>query len=237
MSSKVTLKPERFDVYYPFKNKEGVMCPGIKPVSRSIEEILMTMRHDGIKQLVDGITEATKAKDKERKAELKKQLPAITWCGTSGGRTRAASHMTANQLIMIDIDHVKEIDKATEEVSTKLAELPDLMNRLLIFHITPSGEGWRFVFYAWEDTKGVKANMDRFVHETGVDAYGDYDEPVKDLSRLSFIVDWDKVVFFNKDLVEKGFTYDELPIVAGEQNDDDDEEQPDGESEQGVKVR
>lgn len=233
MSSKVTLKPERFDVYYPFTNKEGVMCPGIKPVSRSIDEILMTMRHDGIKQLVDGITEATKAKDKERKAELKKQLPAITWCGTTGGRTRAASHMTANQLVMIDIDHVKDIEKATEEVSSKLAEQSDLMNRLLIFHITPSGEGWRFVFYAWEDTKGVKANMDRFVHETGVDAYGDYDEPVKDLSRLSFIVDWDKVVFFNKELVEKGFTYDELPIVAGEQSDDDDYEQPVGESEQG----
>lgn len=209
---KCNVKPQIVDVYYPFRNKEGILCPGIKPLSRSISEVCLSMQSPSLKEIVDKVVASTAAGDKEQKAALKKELPAVTWCGTTNGKTRAASHTEPTQLVMVDIDHVENIEEKVPEISEILTKDDDFMSRLLIFHITPSGAGIRLVFYAWEDLPTLEENMKRCVERFGLDKYGDYDEAVHDLSRLSFLVDWGRVVFFNKTLSEEGFEYDELPI-------------------------
>lgn len=216
--------PERVDVYYPFRNKEGVLCPGIKPVSRSIEEVKATMQNATLKEIVDRVVAAEKAGDKEAKSAAKKELPGVTWCGTTNGKTRSAAHSQPTQLVMVDIDHIENMEESVPAISDALAKDDDFMRRLLIFHITPSGAGIRLVFYAWEDLHTTGENMDRCVERFELEKYGKYDDPVHDLSRLSYLVDWDKVIFFNDALSKEGFEYDELPITTnvGEASSDDD---------------
>lgn len=204
--------PQFVDVYYSFRNKEGVMCPGIKPFSRQIGDFIQSMRDPKLKEKIDLIVKAEEEGDKETKAALKKELPAVTWCGTTNGRTRAASHMEPTQLVMVDIDHIHDWTASLAAITDAVSKDDAFLKRLLLFHVTPSGKGVRLVFYAWEDLHTIKANMDRCVERLELTKYGDYDEQVHDLSRLSFVVDWGRVVFYNKELAEQGIEYDELPI-------------------------
>lgn len=207
------LKPNQFDVYYPRRNKEGVLIPGVMPISRGIDDII-TITHDkGLFELVGKVEAAAKAGDSKTKNELKKGLPAVTWCGCTHGKPRASENAEPTQLVMIDIDHIKEMITALPKISDRVMADKEFLDRLFLMHVTPSGEGLRLVFYAWDNLHTLSDNMQECEKRLHLSEFGDFDEPVHDPARLSYLVDHDKIVFLNRELIEKGISYEELPIT------------------------
>lgn len=207
------VKPTLLDVYYPFKNSEGKMCPGLKPVTRSLVDVIMSTSDKKLLDLVNKVTECDENGDKEGKAEAKKQLPAVTWCCTTDGRTRGNAHAKPTQLVMVDIDHITNMPISISEILERWSDNKEFMRRTLAIHVTPSGHGIRIVFFAWEDLHTLSENMERCNELFGLSEYGDFDADVHDFARLSFLVNRERFLFINEKLIEEGFNYEELPLV------------------------
>lgn len=95
-----------FDVYEPWKNKEGRIVPGVKPHPMEWSEIkAKVLARKDVREKIMA--------HREGKEGMKIQLPAICFVGRSTS-TRKASAMVPTQLVMIDIDHCQDAEKAWE---------------------------------------------------------------------------------------------------------------------------
>lgn len=187
-----------FDVYFPFRSKQGTVCPGVVAHPKSFEEIhLLT----GQQQVKDAVYEFRKGN-----ADAKKQLPAVCWVGRSKTSRRKASDMEPTQFVMVDIDHCDDPQGAFRELWPKMQPLREAGEDFLVLaHITPSGKGLRLIFRAMTEEKTLVEHMNRLNELLEFGKYGDFDTAVKDYSRLSFLCVWDEILFAdNKTLKENG---------------------------------
>ena len=139
---------------------------------------------------------------------LKDELPAMMPMGTVGDKTRKKENCTPTGLVMIDIDGTTPLDVAIlkESIEKMKSELERLYVRLI--HITPSGKGLRLLVCCHAD--GMEETIERCVHDLKLDVYGVVDPACKDLSRLSYLVPADYILY------TEGL-FDEVPEVSVQQ--------------------
>ena len=134
-----------FDVYFPFKTKQGKMAPGIKPVPTNFENLFKITENEPYKTILDEVA----CGKKERKPEL----PCVCWVGKSSS-TRQASNMTPTQFVMIDIDHVEDPRVAWDTISKNMGD-EFMKSKLLAAHETPSRHGLRLILAAIEGVENI----------------------------------------------------------------------------------
>lgn len=128
---------------------------------------------------------------------LKSQLPAMMPMGNVGDKSRKKENCTPTGLVMIDIDGETLIDPEVVKMDfeNNLPEVERMHVRLV--HITPSGKGLRLLVECHYD--GLQGTIDRCTEALGLKAYGNVDPACKDLSRLSYLVPADYIIY-EKDL-------------------------------------
>ena len=169
-----------FDVYEPFKNKEGRIVPGVKPHPMEWSEIKAKVltRQDVREKIVA---------HREGQEGMKIQLPAICFVGRSTS-TRKASAMVPTQLVMIDIDHCREPEKAWDAIKARLTEQLGwdwVVDNVMVAHLTPS-RGLHIFFKSQPGCATLQENMAWMNEVCDFGQYGDYDEVVHDFARISF---------------------------------------------------
>ena len=193
-----------FDVYFAFKNKEGIVCPGIKPTRMSWSEIMAVCKNN------EGIVDAYRNGDKERK----KWMPAVCFVGRCVKGTRKSENMKPTQYVMIDIDHVKDPRLAWEQIASEIAKNEDnaFVKSLRVAHVTISGQGLRLVFKAYQDIDSLFGQMEFYNSVLNFNAYGDYDSVCKNLDRISFLCKPSDFLYVSDALIkEMNEESDELP--------------------------
>lgn len=190
-----------------------------KPLSREAFTAITTDVY-----VIDHCNAARKAKeenDKKAYEANKSQLPLIFWCGYNLKGEREASKLTPTQHFIIDLDHCKlparEIWDAicgtqfAETDAFKIKEkCRDLGIRLV--HETPSG-GLRMVVRATQNYPTIAEHQDWLRKQLALDQYGDFDTVVKDLSRGSFMVGMEWIIFYD-DIMFDEKESEEGPIKA-----------------------
>ena len=203
----------RFDVYYPFRNKEGKLVPGVKPVPMEWSDIkARVLSSPEVRDLT--------ARHRLGNPDAKIQLPSINFVGTSV-KTRAKKYMIPTQLVMIDIDHCKDAAASWKEIVEAMGS-DFLVDNIMVAHISPSG-GIHIIFKAQPGYETLEENMKWLNDQFHFDQYGDYDEVVKDFSRVSFAFPIEDLLFENAQLLMN--TDIELPGTL--ENADFDEESED----------
>ena len=184
-----------FDIYFPHKNKEGKLVPGFRPKPMTSEEILFLTKdkvlHEWIKQYRD-----TGDKD------FKEKLPAICFVGKCQTNYRLSKNMLPTQFVMIDIDHCDEPLLAYRQMAEYRGE-EWLNENVLCAFITPSGKGLRWVFIARESFKTLEENMTWFRDEFQCNLFGDFDAVTKDYARVSFLPQFEDILFWNKEIFSR----------------------------------
>ena len=123
------------------------------------------------------------------------------------GHWRLQSQCVLNGLVMCDFDHVsKEPRKVYEEIIAKhnLDELG-----IVLFFITPGGEGLKSVHKARVEWGNLVGNMEKMAQILGLTVT--IDKACRDSSRISYVPKWDDILFINeKELFEyENNLYDE----------------------------
>ena len=175
----------KFDLYYYFTNKEGKVCPGIKPNPTEWADIKKIADSENVKTLIQQF--------REGKKEAKIMLPSVCYMGECTA-TRAASTMIPTQAIMLDVDHVEDPLQAYAEILASV-DRDWWVDNCLLWHITPSGHGLRGVVWAQEGLTSVIDNIKFLAEKFNLSKYGDVDEPCKDFSRISFIFKGDELLY------------------------------------------
>ena len=165
-----------FDVYYAFRNKEGKVCPGIKPNPMEWAEIKSKVLES---KVVRDLVDKYRAGDEESK----RWLPSIGFVGSCQS-TRMNAAMIPTQLVMIDIDHCEDPKKAWEDIKERMT-WEWICNNVDVAHISPSGKGLHIIFES-QGYGTLKANMDWLNEQCDFAQYGDYDSVVHDFARISF---------------------------------------------------
>lgn len=139
-------------------------------------------------------------------ADAKKELPAVCYMGISTTGRRRNDEMRPTGFVMLDVDHVPE--ERLQPLYEHVLEKRNIFDPLLI-HITPSGKGMRIVARwcedgaEFDDIDTYRRDLARYQEELAamldLAEYGDVDECVKDLSRLSFMPQKDDIKFANYD--------------------------------------
>ena len=160
---------------------------------------------------------------KETGDKTKKEgLPAMMPMGLVGDRTRKKENCTPTGLVMLDIDnadplcpkgylphngesHAEWMKGVSQHFEERKEELERMGVRLV--HITPSGWGLRLLVCC--HAEGMEATIGHCVEALGLAQFGKVDPACKDLSRLSYLVPADYILY------EKGL-FDEVPAVSVE---------------------
>ena len=182
----------KFDLYYPFQNKEGKMCPGIVAYPKDWNGIMEVLKRPEVKNIVDQVRAGNK--------DMKTSLPSIDWVGRSLTGKRLASACVPTGFVMVDIDHCKDCDSAFVEIRAKWEQKPEIQAAVLIAHRTPS-LGLRIVFKAIMEFPSLIQHMEWFRDELELEKYGDFDPKVKDYSRISFLTTMDDVLYLNTSMM------------------------------------
>jgi hypothetical protein len=141
--------------------------------------------------------------DDERRGELKKRLPIVTWQAHFPGGRRKNADAQPSGLFMVDIDHVDNPKGLYEERIKPLIKRPTpapsreggealpltgergegLLLPILAVHLTPSTKGLRIVAVC-DPALDIAGNQQRVADVLGVEI----DSVCKDLARSSFLV-------------------------------------------------
>lgn len=139
-------------------------------------------------------------------ADAKRKLPAVTYMGTSTTGRRRGEDMEPTGFVMLDVDHVS--DDKLQPLLDRLTERRNAFDPLLV-HITPSGHGVRIVARMAQDgdeyatladyCRRLVSYQQELADRLGLAEFGDVDECVKDLGRLSFVPQACDIKFSNYD--------------------------------------
>ena len=205
----------KFDLYFPFHNKEGKKCPGIQPERMSWADIKKVCTSQEQISRIQRLRATTEKKDYE---EQKKAIPAVCFVGDCS-KTRALKYMTPTGLYMIDVDHCKEPRKAWETIAGEMgAEY--LESHCLFAHVTVGGEGLRFAMRAMPEYDSLIDNMNWFNKSFKLERFGKYDSPCKDYSRISFLPTGDDFLYENPALFEDDANWNDGHLVNDWQDSD-----------------
>lgn len=177
-----------FDMYWPFKNKEGKMTPGVVAKPTSYKDMLLCMSH------IDVVSSIQRFRDTGDDS-YKKSLPAWTPMGRSKTGKRLRDAMIPTQFVMIDIDHCEDVKKSAEDLKWKIQE-KHLWDFILLLHITPSGKGLRLVCLSQPDLSSIREQVEWYCNTLELSKYGKIDE-LYDYSRLSFLPQMSDVIYHN----------------------------------------
>ena len=156
---------------------------------------------------------------------LKAQLPAMMPMGSVGDLTRKKENCTPTGITMVDIDKTLSPNPSPvkgegrpcgekggeflsrEEMLGWVEKMKPELERLhvVLIHITPSARGLRLLAHCHAD--GMEATVKRLEEDLKLGEFGHVDPACKDLSRLSYLVPADYIVY------EKGL-FDEVPQVS-----------------------
>lgn len=195
----------KFDLYFPFQTKEGKWVPGVKAQPTDWELIQQVLQMPSVRNIVKAVRAGQK--------ELKTQLPAICWVGRSRTGKRLAVDCEPTQFVMVDVDHVKDIDYAVEQIRAEIGHDDELYQNVLCVHKTPS-LGLRIVFHAVIDEPRLIDHMKWLNERLSLDQYGDFDTAVKDFSRISFLVPLEDFVYVNEKMMRGEVTFENEPICG-----------------------
>ncbi|MCR5851827.1 MAG: hypothetical protein K6G92_14155 [Bacteroidaceae bacterium] len=132
--------------------------------------------------------------DDERRAELKKRLPVVTWQAHFPSGRRKNADAQPSGLFMVDIDHVDAPRTLYEErVKPHLEDL-----RILAVHLTPSTRGLRIVAVCDPALTDIAANQQHVADVLGVEI----DAVCKDLARRSFLVSMEYFYYLDEAIWE-----------------------------------
>ena len=188
-----------FDIYWPYVNKKGVTCPGVRPVSTPWEQVVGIMKDVKTRQLVEGVRAGNK--------DCKLSLPAICWTAIASGDYRKANNGVPTQLVMIDIDHVEDPQKSWREIEERLGKHEYIANHLLFAAVTCSGHGLRLVFWACTaNSSTIEGQMTYLDEKLHFGDFGDFDKQCKDMCRLSFLGLYDEVLYEDVTSLTGSFT-------------------------------
>ena len=194
----------KFDVYYPFTDRNGKVKPGVKARPTSFVDILNLMKNDYTKDIIADV----RAGKKERKLELY----GVTYMGTSSTGKRKASDTTPTQFVMIDIDHCKDPYQAS---ITLIDELTKGGEQIGLVHKTPSGEGLRIILRAtMQGVSSISEYLAILEERYKISRFGDFDTACKDLSRLSFLSIYEDIYYQNLQLMNGEVPFAADPIVS-----------------------
>ena len=170
------------------------------PFFRNVEVVLDRIRDGKSKELVDGIR---KEKDKERRNELKKQLPAVCFSGEFNKRTDN-SITNHSGLICLDFDNFK-----TKASLTKKRELLESDKFSFAVFTSPSGNGIKVLVKIPKDIDNHKQYFQALEEHYNCEYF---DTTCKNISRVCY-ESYDKDIYVNP----KSKLWDKLKIDTQEQ--------------------
>lgn len=125
----------------------------------------------------------------ERVSQAKRLLPVITPMATFKDNIRKSANAIESGLNMLDIDHIDNPRVLWDEVKGKMPY------KVMLVHVTPSGEGLRIIFVNPEGVTLADAQA-KVAKALGVC----YDAVTKDYARCSFLVCRDYIIYLDKDI-------------------------------------
>lgn len=165
----------------------------------------------------DAARAASERDDKAAYEANKYQLPVAFYCGFNEKGKREKEYLTPTQYYMIDIDHAKlparEIwqDLYQNKMLSRFAEL-DITDAtrargaldywgISLVHETPS-DGLRIIARCTMQFTSLKEHIEWFGEYFHLEDYGKNDTVVNDLSRCSFMVKKDWIIYENPEMWE-----------------------------------
>lgn len=145
--------------------------------------------------------------DPEKRSELKKNLPAITWQASFVDHQRKNANAIPSGLYMLDIDHT---DERTQEIINDTMQRIKNGNDLGIVYLAKSisGKGVRVVALCRKDFTTLEQCQQWLANELKVE----YDSACKDFARLSYCVPESYVAYLEQGI----FHENALPWVRYE---------------------
>ena len=128
--------------------------------------------------------------DHDRRSNLKKQLPVVTWHASFPGARKNAEAVPSG-LVMLDIDHCDDPAALWRSVEPRTEELG-----ILLAHITPSAKGLRLVFRCRPEFTTLAECQQWMAVQMGTA----FDSACKDFARASFVVPQSHVLFLDERL-------------------------------------
>lgn len=140
--------------------------------------------------------------DADKRGELKKQLPIVTWQAEFEGR-RANGQAKPSGLFMLDIDHVEQpFQLYSEKICSKIDELG-----IMYVGMTASQHGLRIVAKCRKEFDNIRDCQEWLASQLGVE----FDGVCKDWARSSFLVTDEYTYYMNtkmfRDEPEEGTVY------------------------------
>ena len=192
-----------FGIANNVKAKVRVCTPDLLGQALDSEQVARTCAEieDALEKCRCG--EITKEEYETLKAELKKQLPIITFHATFKNGRRKNEDAVPSGMSIYDLDHIPNPRAKWAEIEARKEELG-----ILLAHISPSLEGLRLVFVIplGMSLAGAQAWMAQQLGDA------EYDSCVKDYARCSFVVPREYVLFVDE---EKLFA-PTIPLAKGE---------------------
>ena len=189
-----------FGIANNVKAKVRVCTPDLLGQAIDSEQVARTCAEieDALEKCRRG--ELTKEEYETLKAELKKQLPIITFHATFKNGRRKNEDAEPSGLSIYDLDHIPNPRAKWAEIEARKEELG-----ILLAHISPSLEGLRLVFVIplGMSLAGAQAWMAQQLGDA------EYDSCVKDYARCSFVVPREYVMFVDMDGL-----FSERPIMS-----------------------
>ena len=179
-----------FGIANNVKAKVRVCTPDLLGQALDSEQVARTCAEieDALEKCRRG--ELTKEEYETLKAELKKQLPIITFHATFKNGRRKNEDAVPSGMSIYDLDHIPNPRAKWAEIEARREELG-----ILLAHISPSLEGLRLVFVIPQGMSlaGAQAWMAQQLGDA------EYDSCVKDYARCSFVVPREYVLFVDMD--------------------------------------
>lgn len=183
----------RFDYFYSGK------ASGKVNKRLTMRELLDETKSDTIRQTIEAIRKG----DKERKASL----PCVCYMAASTTGLRKDGQMIPNGLVMVDIDHCENPRASYGQILLALdgirSQVGEKYPQLVLAHVTPSGHGLRLVLTNHRDDMTIEDNIKAFDSELALSCHGQVDLACKDLTRVSFLVPFDEILFASLEALDK----------------------------------
>lgn len=123
--------------------------------------------------------EAIAAAEGDKRQELKRRLPGVTWQAHFPDGRRRNGTGEWSSLYMVDVDHIDDPAAIWKALEPRTAELG-----IVVAHVTPSRKGLRLVCRCREGLTSIAANQAWLAQQTGLEI----DAATKDQARLSYLV-------------------------------------------------
>ena len=195
--------------------KSGITARKVTRLTRA--EFRSWMKDEGVARIYNEIRQLKQARDggmmtekefEEKKSQLKKKLPYVTYMAEFKGNIRKNENAIPTGLFMMDYDHVGD----PEEFYNTHVKGREKEWAIALCHRTPSGEGLRIVACLPQGMNIPRAQA----WMGGLLGRMDYDKAVRDPARASFLPPESALLYYDEDLLFADDLAAELARRGGE---------------------